>query len=33
MYQVWDGEVFLFLCDKNEADIYSDQGFTVVKAK
>jgi len=30
MYQVWDGDLFLFTCDADEADMYSEQGFNVV---
>lgn len=31
MYQVWDGDQYLFNCDEDEADIYSEQGFELVK--
>ena len=31
MYQVWDGDLYLFNCDEIEVDEYLDQGFSVVK--
>lgn len=31
MYQVWDGDLFLFNCDSEEVDLYNEQGFRVVK--
>ena len=30
MVQVWDGSLFLFYCDAAEADLYDEQGFTIV---
>ena len=30
IFQVWDGDLFLFTCSKYEADLYSEQGFQVV---
>jgi hypothetical protein len=30
MYQVWDGDLFLFTCDADEVDSYAEQGFSVV---
>jgi hypothetical protein len=32
MYQVWDGELFLFDCIAEEADLYRDEGYTVKKS-
>lgn len=29
MYEVWDGDVFLFNVDFDEVDFYDEQGFTV----
>ena len=30
MFEIWDGDVFLFNCsDRDEADILAEQGFTV----
>jgi hypothetical protein len=31
MFQVWDGDLFLFYCDEYDADVYSEQGFNIVK--
>lgn len=31
MYRVYEGDLFLFTCEESEVDLYSDQGFTVVK--
>lgn len=32
MYQVWEGDLYLFsVDDKLEADVYAEQGFRVVK--
>jgi len=34
MYEIWDGDLFLFNCfDNDEADILSEQGFTVKELK
>jgi hypothetical protein len=30
LYQVWDGDLFLFYCDKYDADLYSEQGYSIV---
>jgi hypothetical protein len=31
MFEIWDGNVFLFCVDdSSEADIYTDQGFNVI---
>jgi hypothetical protein len=31
MYQVWEGDLFLFTVDfEEEADMYSEQGYTIV---
>ena len=30
MFQVWDGDLFLFTCDVDEVDLYAEQGFRVV---
>lgn len=30
MYEVWDGDLFLFTCEASEADIYTEQGFSVL---
>ena len=29
MFQVWDGDLFLFTCIAEEADMYSEEGYTV----
>ena len=31
MYQVWDGDLFLFYCESVETDLYTEQGFTIVE--
>lgn len=32
MYQVWEGDLFLFSVDyAEEADMYAEEGYTVVK--
>lgn len=32
MYQVWEGDLFLFTVDHaEEADMYREEGYTVVK--
>jgi len=31
MYQVWDGDLFLFTCEADEADMYAEEGFRVVE--
>ena len=31
MYQVWDGDLFLFTCTEDEVDLYSEQGFSIVE--
>jgi hypothetical protein len=31
MFQVWDGDLFLFNCVAEEADMYSEEGYTVVQ--
>lgn len=32
MYQVWEGDLFLFTVDfEEEADMYSEEGYRVVK--
>ncbi len=32
MYQVWEGDLFLFTVDfKEEAELYSEEGYTIVK--
>lgn len=34
MYQVWEGDLYLFsVDDKSEADTYSEEGFTVRKVE
>jgi hypothetical protein len=34
MYEIWEGDLFLFNCfDDDEADILSEQGFTVKEIK
>ena len=30
MVQVWEGDLFLFYCEAAEADLYAEQGFTLV---
>lgn len=31
MYEIWDGDLFLFSVDsESEADIYAEQGFQVL---
>jgi hypothetical protein len=30
MYQVWDGDLFLFYCGVTEIDDYMEQGFSIV---
>jgi hypothetical protein len=29
MFEIWDGDLFLFTCDAYEVDLYEEQGFTV----
>jgi hypothetical protein len=29
-FQVWDGDMFLFYCDKYDVDSYAEQGYNVV---
>lgn len=31
MFEVWDGDLFLFTCEADEADMYAEQGFRVVE--
>lgn len=32
MYQVWEGDLFLFTVElKEEADMYAEEGYTVLK--
>jgi hypothetical protein len=32
MFQVWEGDLFLFSVDfEEEAELYSEQGYTIVK--
>lgn len=31
MFQVWDGNVFLFYCRGDETGLYDEQGFQVVE--
>jgi hypothetical protein len=33
MFEVWDGDLFLFTCEAVEADIYVEQGFRLVNIK
>ena len=30
MYQVWDGDLFLFYCGVTEIDEYMEAGFSIV---
>lgn len=30
MYQVWEGDLFLFYCESDEVDLYVEQGFSIV---
>lgn len=30
MFEIWDGDLFLFNCIPEEADMYSDEGYIVV---
>ena len=30
MFEVWDGDLFLFTCDEYEVDLYSEQGFKIL---
>jgi hypothetical protein len=30
MYQVWDGDLFLFYCSVTEVELYIDDGFSVI---
>ena len=33
MYEIWDGDLFLFCVDRSdEADVYAQQGFKVVES-
>lgn len=29
MYEVWEGDLFLFTCIAEEADMYAEEGYTV----
>jgi hypothetical protein len=29
MFQVWDGDLFLFTCEADEVDAYKSEGFSV----
>ena len=31
MYQVWEGDLFLFNCIPEEADMYTEEGYTVIQ--
>ncbi len=31
MIEVWDGDLFLFTCEAEEADMYVEQGFKIVE--
>jgi hypothetical protein len=31
MFQVWNGNLFLFTCIAEEADMYRQEGYTVVQ--
>ena len=34
MYQVWDGDLYLFSVDfEEEADVYREEGYTVKESK
>jgi hypothetical protein len=33
MFEVWDGDLFLFTCESIEADLYIEEGFRVVEVE
>jgi hypothetical protein len=30
IFEIWDGALFLFTCTADEADMYAEQGFSIV---